>query len=112
MYEDIKQYVESYHKCQTQGLTRKNNPTYPIEPSGPWQQVGIDFIGPMPITTSGKHYIIMAIDYFTQWPKARAVLRATAYEAAKFIYEEIICQHGIVDIIHSDQGTHFNNELI
>src|SRR5215208_1624765 len=66
----------------------------------------------MPITEKGNRYVITAIDYFTRFPEARAVPRATAQEAAKFIYEEIICRHGIVDIIHSDQGTHFNNELI
>jgi transposase InsO family protein len=66
----------------------------------------------MPITLKGNRYIITAMDYFTRWPEAKAVPAATAFEAAKFIYEDIICRHGIVDIIHSDQGTHFNNELI
>lgn len=112
MYEEIKKYVESCHKCQIQGIHRKNNPIFAIEPTGPWKRVGIDFIGPMPITEKGNRYIITAIDYFTRFPEARAVPRATAQEAAKFIYEEIICRHGIVDIIHSDQGTHFNNDLI
>lgn len=112
MYNEIKQYVESCHKCQIQGLSRSNNPVFPILPTGPWQRVGIDFVGPLPITVKGNRYIITAIDYFTRWPEARAVPRATAQEAAKFIYEEIICRHGIVDIIHSDQGTHFNNQLI
>jgi hypothetical protein len=52
------------------------------------------------------------VDYFTRWPEARAVPQASAHQAAKFIYEEIICRHGIVDVIHSDQGTHFVNDLI
>lgn len=112
MYDEIKKYVESCHECQIQGVHRKNNPIYAIEPNAPWKRVGIDFIGPMPITEKGNRYVITAIDYFTRFPEARAVPRATAQEAAKFIYEEIICRHGIVDIIHSDQGTHFNNELI
>jgi transposase InsO family protein len=33
-------------------------------------------------------------------------------QAAKFIYEEIICHHRIVNIVHSNQGTHFVNEII
>jgi hypothetical protein len=37
MYNEIKKYVESCHKCQTQAPHRKNNPTFRIEPIGPWQ---------------------------------------------------------------------------
>ena len=35
MYEEIKQYIESCHQCQIQELTRKNNPIFSIEPTGP-----------------------------------------------------------------------------
>ena len=31
---------------------------------------------------------------------------------AEFIYEEIICRHGAVNVIHTDQGTHFVNEVV
>ena len=69
-------------------------------------------MGPLPLTSLGNRYIITAVDYFTQWPEARAVPQASAQQAAKFIYEDIICRHGIVDVIHSDQRTHFVNDLI
>src|SRR5688572_7870154 len=52
------------------------------------------------------------MDYMTRWPEARATPAADAYQASKFIYEDIICRHGIVDVIHSDQGTHFVNEML
>src|ERR1044071_131033 len=60
----------------------------------------------------GNRYIITAIDYFTRWPEAKAVPQANAQNAAKFIYEEFICRHGTINIIHSDQETHFVNETI
>src|ERR1044071_5444173 len=60
----------------------------------------------------GNRYIITAIDYFTRWPEAKAVPQANAQNAAKFIYEEFICRHGTINIIHSNQGTHFVNETI
>ena len=52
------------------------------------------------------------MDYFTRWSEARAVPQANAQNAAKFIYEELICRHDIINIIHSNQGTHFVNETI
>src|ERR1044071_373418 len=60
----------------------------------------------------GNRYIITAIDYFTRWPEARAVPQANTQNAAKFIYKELICRYGIINIIHSDQETHFVNETI
>ena len=44
------------------------------------------------------------MDYLIRWSEARATHAATALEASKFIYEDIICRHDIVDIIYTDQG--------
>ena len=52
------------------------------------------------------------MDYLTKWPEARAVSEATAEVTAQFIYEQIICQHGCPQIILSDRGTHFNNNVV
>src|ERR1044072_5707482 len=70
------------------------------------------YLFPLPETAQGNIYIITAIDYFTRWPEARAVPQTNAQNATKFIYEELICRHGTINIIHSDQGTHFVNETI
>src|SRR5688572_23475341 len=64
------------------------------------------------MTISGNKYIIVAMDYFTKWPEAKAVPNATAEQVAIFLYEDIICRHGCPQKILSDRGTHFNNEMI
>ena len=46
---------------------------------------------PLPLTSQGNRYIITTVDYFTRWSKVRTVPQASAQQAAKFIYEEIIC---------------------
>ncbi|CAG8576147.1 1732_t:CDS:1, partial [Gigaspora rosea] len=45
-------------------------------------------------------------------PEACAISRANAQEVAKFIYKDIIYQHGCPSILLSDQGSHFNNCII
>ena len=75
-------------------------------------QIGIDIVGPLPRTQRNKKYIVVAMDYLTKWPEARAISEATAEKVAEFIYEQIICQHGCPQIILSDRGTHFNNNMI
>src|ERR1043165_4655309 len=112
MYEEIRKYIQSCHQYQVHAKTGKQNELFPIPISAPWERVGIDFVGPLPETEQGNKYIITAIDYFTRWPEVRAVPAATSKKATKFIYEELICRHGIINILHSDQGTHFVNEVI
>jgi len=111
MFLEVQKYVQTCDKCQRfQG--KPPTLTGTIEPTGPWERVGVDFVGPLPETKRGNKYIIVAMDYLTRWPEARATTAATALEASKFIYEDIICRHGIVDVIHTDQGTHFVNEMM
>ena len=112
MYENIREYVKSCDACQRRGKPQRKSELNPIEVHTPFYQIGIDFVGPLPKTKRGNRYIIVAMDYLTKWPEAKAVSNATAEETEKFIYEDIICRHGCPQIILTDRGTHFNNQLI
>src|SRR3954462_5871968 len=112
MYEDIREYVKTCDACQRRGKATDNQRLHPIPVYSPFHQIGIDFVRPLPQTKTGNKYIIVAVDYLTKWPEARAVPRATAEETTKFIYEEIICRHGCPQKILTDRGTHFKNQLV
>ncbi|CAB4494325.1 unnamed protein product [Rhizophagus irregularis] len=108
----IKEYIRTCDNCQRRGPTNRREELIPIPVKGPFHRIGIDIKGPLPITSSGNRYIIVAIDYFTKWPEARAISNIKAETVAKFIYEEIICKHGVPQEILSDKGTSFMNKLI
>ena len=112
MYEDVKTYVESCDQCQRRGKPQKKNELHPIEIMEPFYQIGIDIVGPLPKTDRDNKYIVVAMDYFTKWPEAKALKEANAKEVALFIYEDIICRHGCPNKILSDRGTHFNNQVV
>ena len=112
MYENIREYVKSCDACQRRGKSRNKQPLHPIPVHSPFYQIGIDFVGPLPKTKEGNRYIIVAMDYLTKWPEAKPVPAATAEETEKFIFEDIICQHGCPQVILTDRGMHFNNQLI
>jgi len=78
----------------------------------PFKHVGIDAIGPLPLTMRGKRYIILVVDLFTKWIEARAIEEADAQTIATFFYEDIICRHGVPARLTSDRGTEFVNELV
>ena len=50
-------------------------------------QVGIDLIGPLPMTTKGNKYIITLVDYFSKWPEAQALENKSAEGVALFLYK-------------------------
>jgi len=112
MYEHIRNYVKTCDSCQKRGKYRQHGPLHPIEVGAPFDKIGLDFVGPLPSTAQGNKYIIVAMDYMTKYPEAKAVPNATAQQTADFIYEDIICRHGCPNFILSDRGTHFNNLLI
>ncbi|WUR03947.1 reverse transcriptase [Vairimorpha necatrix] len=68
--------------------------------------------GPLPKCASGERFIVVATDYVTKWVEARAIKHKSAYEIAKFIMEEIFTRHGPVNVIRSDQGLEFKNQIV
>src|ERR1043166_10299807 len=84
----------------------------PIEVTGPFEMIGIDFVGPLLRTKHGNKYILVTTDYLTKWSEVKATKEATAKVAKDFIYKEIICRHVCTKIILSDRGSHFRNEIV
>ena len=111
MKRDVEKYVKSCDNCQRRNNPRGLHELHPIEVKEPFHMIGIDVIGPLPRTEEGNKYIVVAIDFFTKWPEAKAIKEANAKEISKFVYEEIICRHGCPKKILTDNGSEFNNQL-
>ncbi|XP_030413394.1 uncharacterized protein LOC115649033 [Gopherus evgoodei] len=53
-------------------------------PTQPFEQLPIDFIGPLP-RCRGKEYVLVIMDHFTKWVEAFPVAKATAADVAKVL---------------------------
>jgi hypothetical protein len=91
---DIRNYVELCDICQRQGKAIRNEELQPIKVGQVFDRIGIDIVGPLKPTTTSKRYIVVTTDYFTKWPKAKALEKADAVSVAWFLYDKIICRHG------------------
>ena len=99
--------------CQRTGPQRLTcEPQRVVTSFGPFEKWGIDAIGPLPRTSSGKQYIIVGVDYMTRWAEAAATSRITTEEVAKFIFENICCRFGTPLEILSDRGLGFKADLV
>ena len=112
MGDDIKRHVQSCDTCQKRQKPVRTEPLHPIKVGRPFDRLGMDIVGPLPLTKLGNRYIIVATEYLTKWPEARALSNARAALVASFFYEDIICRHGCPKELLTDQGTHFVNELL
>jgi hypothetical protein len=112
MGEDIRKYIETCDTCQRQGKPKQTEVLRPIGVGQAFDRLGIDIVGPLKPTTMGKRYIVVATDYFTKWPEARAIEKADAKTVAWFLYDEIICRHGCPREILSDRGAVFVGQIV
>ena len=112
MGEDIKNYIKSCQICQKFGRTRRKEPLHPICIGESYDQVGIDLVGPLPITKRNNRYILVMTEYLTKWPEAKPIPNKNAETIAQHFHEEIICRHGCPKELLSDQGTEFCNQIV
>ena len=72
--KDVNHWCRSCKQCQLFGSRilkpelRKTILAYDV-----FEKWGIDVVGPLPITSRGKSYILIAMDYLSRWAEAKAV---------------------------------------
>ncbi|VDL86222.1 unnamed protein product [Schistocephalus solidus] len=78
----------------------------------PGERVGLDIIGPLPISVRGHEFILVMIDYFTKWTEAIPLLRQDAASVANAINRTWISRWGSPLSFHSDCGSNFESQLM
>jgi len=113
--EDVKRYVQGCFKCQQHKVLhqKKAGELHPLEiPQGPWQEISIDIIGPLPMS-NGMDAIVVIIDRFTKIIRLKATTTNISSEGIARIYRDDIWKlHGIPRKILSDRGLQFASKFM
>ncbi|KAK0586525.1 hypothetical protein LWI29_008372 [Acer saccharum] len=113
LFAEAQQFAESCETCQRVANDIRRPPELLRSLTSPWPFAmwGLDLIGPMPTGTKGgaKHAIV-AVDYFTKWAEAEALVHITEANTTSFVKKNIIYRFGIPSIIITDNGTQFDNK--
>lgn len=115
LFKEVKSFVAACDTCQFRQKIRhaKVTPAHPVPtPSRPFYLVGTDCVGPIDETPSGNKYIMVAIDYLTKWPIARAVKEISAETTERFLFEEIIVSFGVPSFLVTDRGSNYIAEYL
>ena len=73
--------------------------------------LGIDFVGPLPITPKGNSMILTITDLFSKWTEAYPLPDKQATSVAAALVN-LFCNKGIPKAVLSDNGSEFCNEVI
>ncbi|KAJ8651445.1 hypothetical protein O0I10_013004 [Lichtheimia ornata] len=115
MRTDIQEWLASCAECQlAANANRKTHhaPMVPLEVPPPFSRWHLDFIGELPTTKNGNRWLLVAVDYATNWCCARAVPNATGESINDFIYEELMLPFGCMNEILTDRGTNFSSKVL
>lgn len=112
MFKDAYAWVAKCEKCKMFSGRRQlaSLPLRPIVIEGPFQQRGLDFIGPINLASSAGHqYIIIATDYFTKWVESKSTKKTTSEVVCEFIKENILVRFGVPIKLVMDNTSYFSS---
>ena len=81
----------------------------PISSPWPFAQWGLDILGPFPRATSNRGFVLVVVDYFTKWAKAKALANIRDVDVKKFLWKNIVNRFRVSDTLISDNGLQFDS---
>lgn len=113
MRNSIKNVIQNCEICQKYSdvASRQQNSNI-ISCAVPFEHIAIDIIGPFSISTSKNRFIVAITDVASRYGITKAIPDKSSATVAKFLFENVLCVHGMPKILQSDQGTEFVNLVI
>ncbi len=106
--EDVKTVVRRCQQCQlvrSEGSIRSGDEQLKSIPiCDLFHRVALDTTGPLPETKTGNKYILVAIDHYSKWCEAKAVVDHSAKTTSRFLEDNIICRYGVPKFVLTDNG--------
>ncbi len=115
MKGDVCTYVKTCEQCQRLKYQR-NIPKPPLKPilaTRPLERIEIDFTSfshPDPVT--GDRYMLTVVDCYSKFGWVQTFKSKHAAPVAKFLFEQIYCKEGCVEIVQCDNGSEFIAKVV
>jgi len=113
--ECVKTIVKTCQQCQlvkSEGSIRSGDERLKSIPiCDLFHRIALDTVGPLPETKASNKYILVAIDHYSKWCKAKAVADHGAKTAARFLEDDLICRYGVPMFVLIDNGGEWGAEF-
>nr|GEW16014.1 reverse transcriptase domain-containing protein [Tanacetum cinerariifolium] len=109
--KDVRDLIRTCNDCQIHHPVTRNpqQPLTPIMAPWPFCKLGIDIAGPFPKGPGKVKFLIIAMDYFTEWIEVKAIATITGSRVKKFVWDNIVCRFGLPGEIVSDNSKQFSD---
>ena len=112
IYDEAKHMVSSCKECQRHNITKRGyHPLTNVVSQRPFFHIGIDCAGPLNVTSEGYVYLLVLVDVCTKYVVLRPLKNKQSDTVAKELIK-IFGDYGFPQIIQSDNGTEFRNQLM
>ena len=114
MNEQIAEYVRGCELCQRSKSAsgKKAGKLMPLPvPEGIWEDITMDFVGPLPETVRGKDFILVVVDRLSKMSHflpCKTDIDATG--VAELFVDRVWSLHGLPKSIVTDRGSQFVNQ--
>lgn len=109
MDAQVQSAVSSCLTCQLNDKSAKTAPA-PLQPvslpSGPWQKLAIDIVGPFERGPSDCRFAICLVDYYSKWPEVAFSQNVTAEVVTSFL-QSVFSREGNPQCVVTDNGPQF-----
>ena len=94
--KDVKVHIRSCATCNAKRMPyqRFRATLAGFRVGAPLDRVGIDLVGPLPVTEKGNRYLLVIVDYFTRWAEAFPLPYQQAETVTKTFVHEFVCRYG------------------
>ena len=97
----------SWHGCQVVGELCAPEPMQRVEPpTGPWQDVALDLMGPLPTGES----LLVVVDYYSRFYEV-GILRSTTVDKVIDFLGPVFTRYGYPFSVKSDNGPQFVSQV-
>ena len=112
MRSDIVRALQSCETCLTYNVQRVGyHPLQQLSASLPFDVVHLDLFGPLPVSSQGNRYVLLAVDSLSRFVVLRPLKDKSALSTAQGLYS-IFVDFGFPKTLISDNGAEFVNQVI
>ncbi len=110
---EVRKYVLNCVACAASKYSTQKRAglTMPlIIPTKKWEEISMDWVGPLPETKQGNNSILVVVDRLSKFTYLIATkTTATAEETARLVWQNVIRNHGVPLAIVSDRDRRFQS---
>ena len=115
MRSNVERHIANCERCAARSTAGKNRRAelQSTQVFNSFKVIAADILGPVTLATKSKaKYILVISDLHTKYVVTVPSQDMTPATVANAIVEEWIMRYGAPDVLHTDQGSNFNSNLM